>query len=117
MPDRNETLERAIASALNLAELTERKAGLLRDMAEALAAERWPMDSAWHASAANVAATMERDAARRTTGQARPYAALDGRPIACAYVAGGSAWTYAGQAIPRRQALGLIAERMKARLS
>lgn len=112
--DRAETLDKAIAQALHLAELTERKAGLLRDMAEALAAERWPDRSAWHGSALSVVADLERRAAQ---GKAATYKAKGGQVIACAYVAGRSAWTMAGEAIARRQAAGLIAERMESRLA
>ena len=109
------TLESAIAEALNLAELTERKAALLRQMAEGLAQERWPAGSAWHSSALDIAERMERQAA--SAKGVNPYSSKSGQPIACAWTAGRSAWTLAGKAIARRQAVALIAERMESRLS
>lgn len=119
MADRAETLDKAIAQALHLAELTERKAGLLRDMAEALAAERWPSSPQWLHYAADIAADLERRAAQGKPATYKTSAGL----VSCAWAAGRPAWVIgaavleAGQAIPKRQALALIAERMESRLA
>lgn len=112
----------ASANALELAELCERKAALLRDMAEALAAEAGRPADEWSREAEHVCGQLERKAQAKAgrpfdpESANRPSYRTDSGVVRVASLAGRLTWTLDDKPIARRHVRDLIAARMKSRL-